>query len=58
MYRLAQKIYHSTAPSCVNHYKDATTNEEFGGKKGAAIGYSVTATATTIWKFIRRIILA
>ena len=58
MYCSAKKGYHSTAPSFVNHYKDATTTKKFGGNKGAEIYYSGPATVTKIWRLIRPIILA
>ena len=58
IYRSAQKLYHSTAPSFINHSKDATTTEEFGGNDWTEIDYIGTATSTTIWKLIRPIILA
>ena len=58
IYHSEQKGYHSTATSFVNHSKDATTTKQFGVNQGEEIDYIGTATATTIWKLLRPIILA
>ena len=57
IYHSEQKVYHSTAPSFVNHSKDATTSNDFGCNQGAAFYHSGTGTATMIWILIRSIIL-
>ena len=58
IYCSEKKGYHSISPIFVNHSKDATTTEEFGGSEGEKIDYTGNATVTTIWKLIQPIIMA